>query len=407
MGEFEEKQIDIKKQYSGTTYQIKVLLLLLCRGKKIKSYDDFYLKTEVKDAEKFDDALFYYKKKGEEIYNVRYCQVKNSESKNAELKYNDFVSDYDKAVANIKKYFISYRKIKMRTVNKNVEDFTLCTSYKLPLELKKNEKADGDAILTFIEDGASDELFGNIPNQLKKYKIAKISSELNNSLLKTTNLDLLAEELIEAVLKCKKQESSTVILECGNMGNNASQEIQTDIVEKLAKKISEYIFETKPLTNEIFGQNEFLNNVFKIADTSLENSIKFTGDFVQNKNLTKTAEQFRKYFLESYTILELKNLKLKLVQSFKVDNKFETLINNDDDIENEMEQFFEEFSIQTMPHHDELMDIIKKEIGEEFNLLEDKWVTKSLLEKVEEWFKKSEEIPFDKSNFDIIFLSAT
>jgi hypothetical protein len=191
---------DFKQNLNGYIYQVKLLLLFLWRGLKSGKCNKFLLGTELSEAEKFDDAIFFYEKDGK-IY-VRYMQAKYRrfiDDKNSNgLKFKDFESGSKNAPCNLKKYFVSYRKIKQRPYQKELHDLILCTNIPFKeLTIKK-----GANILNFDDVTDDDEIF----NDMKKYQLQDIKTapKIHNELMFCTNLNLLAKELIYCIFQNQK-----------------------------------------------------------------------------------------------------------------------------------------------------------------------------------------------------------
>uniref|UniRef100_A0AC34F3Y5 NACHT domain-containing protein n=1 Tax=Panagrolaimus sp. ES5 TaxID=591445 RepID=A0AC34F3Y5_9BILA len=175
-------------------------LLFLWRGSK-KNCIKFQLGTELEDAEKFDDIVFFYYLNGK-IF-VRYLQAKYSRFHGTVMQYSDCVDDWNKARCNLKKCFISYRKIKQRKDVKRIYDLILCTNISVPAEMKKNSSN----ILTFLDvsNNLKDDIFydSKTKKEWKKYQLQNISTcpELEKKLKACSNLNLLAIELAEYLFK--------------------------------------------------------------------------------------------------------------------------------------------------------------------------------------------------------------
>ncbi|XP_065209413.1 uncharacterized protein LOC135837903 [Planococcus citri] len=139
----------LKSAIHGNVYQLKLLTLFLKRGLDL-GYS-FTLATEIVEAEKFDDIVFgYTDENGQDV--CRFLQAKHKQDETKKITLRDLLTEEDDNFS-IKKYFISYRKIKQNLEFKGyyLRDFTICTNINIDENLVNNfEKiTDTDDILHF------------------------------------------------------------------------------------------------------------------------------------------------------------------------------------------------------------------------------------------------------------------
>ncbi|XGA08004.1 MAG: ankyrin repeat domain-containing protein [Wolbachia endosymbiont of Xenopsylla cheopis] len=123
----------LKHSLHGNIYQLKLLMLFLHRGLKMKY--DFRLATEWDDAEKFDDLVFKYTDQGQNKY--RFLQAKHKQDENKKISVGDlFTEQKGGGEFELRKYFISYLKIKNNPTFQvgDLVDFIICTNIGFDLD---------------------------------------------------------------------------------------------------------------------------------------------------------------------------------------------------------------------------------------------------------------------------------
>lgn len=186
----------------GNIYQLKLQMLFLKRALDEKY--EFYLGTEVEDAEKFDDIVFRYKRKDESGRDeIRFVQAKHRQDESKKITYTDLlnVSDGD---FSLKKYFISYRSIMKKSMFSKckIKDFIIFINIDFGDLNKASIKTDclieNDNILKVTLGKSTRRLKLVIPKDHEVYDLLRGTSDLN--LL----VDALKQCINNKKRKCKK-----------------------------------------------------------------------------------------------------------------------------------------------------------------------------------------------------------
>ncbi|XP_022908706.2 uncharacterized protein [Onthophagus taurus] len=349
----------IKHTLHGIVYQLKLLMLFVKRGVDLKY--DFGLATEMVEAEKFDDIVFRYKdENGYEIY--RFVQAKHIQNNNEKkITSSDLLQTEDDKKNNfsLQKYFSSYRKIKQNSNFKGeFKDFVICTNIDLEENVRKNwfkEIADEDNILKFNDNGC------------KRYNL---------------NIDKVLEHE-DLVSKLK----------------NASE------IRKLAKTLAEIVFEkeTLDLKNKLLQSYHGAMIREKVINVNIHKKKRyatFHNDFL-NGNSQK-LENLKTAFFEEYSRNKKNVDKDKFWQDvkkekFKISSKFgekHTEKDLPDDYyvtDEEIKSFFEKlvFAVN-QPDEIELGNIIRHEINDYINLIDNDIVASKFQIHMLDWMKEKE-----------------
>ncbi|XP_065208109.1 uncharacterized protein LOC135836944 [Planococcus citri] len=225
----------LKLTIHGNVYQLKLLTLFLKRGLKLKY--SFILATELVEAEKFDDIVFgYTDENGKDV--CRFLQAKHKQDETKTITLRDLLTEKDDEFS-IKKYFISYRKIKQNLEFKGyyLQDFTICTNINLDENLAKNFED-----ITGTED---DILHFEYHDGFRRYKINldrfPKKGDLESILCRTSEHLRLANMLAVHVLEDKPLKLSDLFKAYhGVLGEKVIERVEIDGV-KVGKFRSEFI----------------------------------------------------------------------------------------------------------------------------------------------------------------------
>jgi ankyrin repeat protein len=328
-GPYENNAGDLKNFLHGISYQLRLLMLFLIRGLS-KGYD-FRLYTEMKDAEKFDDLVFWYTDEDKGVEIIRFLQAKHKLVKE-DISINDLLTETDGKFS-LQKYFISYRKITKNLVFKSAQ------------------------LKTFI-------IFTNMG----------INSDLRDWLSESFTIepgDILNMKYPEAKLLKMKPNVEQVLLQSLYKASD---------LRRLVKKVSDCVFGKKQisltLNDPLFKQyhRALAQNVIDVTDFK---NAKFKSTFINLKNSdgssTKIVKRFRDLLSEAFPKLsedkfrkKLKDLRFTVSGRFGKHEKGEIYSLPDDEItKDEVLGFLNAlvFAVN-QPNDIELGDIIKSEVHE-------------------------------------------
>ena len=315
----------LRKSFHGNIYQLGLLTLAAVRASK--SDKKFYLISEAKEFEKFDDLVVDY---GDKII---FLQAKHS-SKKGRFSEKDF--KHEDGDASLAKYFDSWNKLKQGKFVLDVNGRPKKTQF-IFFTNKHIEGMDG-----YLEEKpiGDDEFFIHRPKPLPSYRfikgdtrkdfievIIKYSKTIEVNTLKVSDLELanFTNEIAKAIkVIATKLDSNdqTIELNGSNVKPGKNEKFDRDIVLaiiKLALEDDVFILKLK-----INTPNEVWNKV--------------KGKFKVTKEL------------DALTILSKKQI---------ISNIDKTLI----------DQFLDELIIKiAQPNVDELLGIIKEEIGSQVNI---------------------------------------
>lgn len=334
----------VKDALHGIAFQWKILMLLAQRCHE-KGYS-FRLATEMDEAEKFDDVVFWYINPNDNAQHSIFLQAKHIQLENenkSKISLNDLLTDRDGRFS-LQKYFISYQKIINRKLGQN-EKFYIYTNIEFDFDgnfqhrtLKKLSHADHKTELYFqlldekddllncpYESGESYKLFLNstckeerqtVMNELKKLfegtsEFQKLSDELADCLVHKKVIELkglfkiyqhvIVKYIIDIKFKKIRQEFAA--------GGNLSPELAI-FREKLGKSIS--------VQTQNQDLSTFLNNVqVNISSGYQDIFIPENSPYIENPQ--KLAEELVKIIINKRT----KNTSsIQLAQTGKKQNIF-------------------------------------------------------------------------------------
>lgn len=277
---------------NGFVYQLKLLMLFVLRG-VLLNYE-FSIGKEIKQAKKFDDLVFIYKRNGQKFY--RFLQSKHRRDESKKINVDHLLTDQDTDFG-IVKYFFSYIDIRKEGHydDGNIQDVILCTNvdleYRSVVAKNKLNSSERVRLEDFLEriDDVDDML--DVPTKGMRYRFNDKMIPVLKPMIENYNLIRVAKKLSECVA-------------------------QNDFISA-----KDYIFE--PYFSIL------VEKIINIEDK------KFSSDFIEGKNLCPKSTQIRKHLLID---LEKKKIKAKdLVNLFIKLNFFDEI---------KYEKFDEAFSFQ-------------------------------------------------------------
>ncbi|MDF3048275.1 MAG: hypothetical protein K0R73_1393 [Candidatus Midichloriaceae bacterium] len=185
--------VGLKNTLHGVIYQLKLLMLFAHRA--FRGNYEFYLCTEVKAAEKFDDLVLKYKLHQESEFSYRFLQAKHKQSSEKTITRNYLCNGTDDDFSVIK-YFISYRQIKKNLIFNDGKhrEFTICTNIGLDADIESN----------CIEDKSEDCFLGSSGKRYKIIPESDLAQSLKQKLLNTSDIELLARALFNKIRSSAK-----------------------------------------------------------------------------------------------------------------------------------------------------------------------------------------------------------
>jgi hypothetical protein len=323
----------------GNIYQLKLLMLFLYRGVSHKY--SFHLGTEIEEAKKFDDLVFEYTKDNRKEYQLLQAKHRLDESK--KVNSDDLLTESDGDYSLIK-YFFSYQDSKKQKIFKggSIKDVIVCTNIGLDFEHL----------------------------QSAQIRVEKIESEDNildtKSDRKQPTRYRFNEEIIR-LLKPKLQDYNLI---------------------RLARRLAECFLKDNPI------QHHQEHNIFKPYHVALAEEVidvktkMFCDKFIKNECISEDAKTFREAFIEeikkqSKEELTLENIneaiinKKRIIDNKEVGLKLSKNFGKGEDTDwpnnaisdEEIKDFFNHlvFAVD-QPNEEELGNIIKDEIGKEFDI---------------------------------------
>jgi hypothetical protein len=321
----------LKNTLHGNIYQLKLLMLFLQRGYK-EGYE-FRLATEMEAAQKFDDLVFHYKAPKESVYKYRYLQAKHRLEGCKVISATDLLPNKGvkgKKDFDLRKYFISYQRIKEDEVFKDGElgEFCICT---------------------------------NIGFDFNETKDAQREFKLIGAFEKVIETDVILQASIPNAVKYKfKQDGQKGYAFPG----------KDELYEKLKgssnmAELARALFSI-PIQGKIdFRKLPFCENKWLVKDNVIDEGTKtLTNDFLNRKNLSARAAKLRELYEQGNNAID------KSITNEDIDEFLQHLV----------------FAVN-QPKEEVLGQIIEKELGREFNLIESKFVYTELLNATLDWMK--------------------
>ncbi|XP_076260547.1 uncharacterized protein LOC143196606 isoform X1 [Rhynchophorus ferrugineus] len=164
----------LRKTMHGNIFQLRLLMLFLDRAHRV--YDDFYLATEMNKAEKFDDVVLLFKKKGSGQWFWRFLQAKHTSNMDRnKITESELLKSDEKKPMALVKYLKSLIYIKSCGTFKDscFDTFVLCV----------NHNVDNDAKTHLTECNEPDPILDFKQHRCRKYSlnpISKMSSVYRN-----------------------------------------------------------------------------------------------------------------------------------------------------------------------------------------------------------------------------------
>jgi hypothetical protein len=442
----------LKNTLHGNVFQLKLLILFLIRG--INAGYQFRLGTEIPGmGGKFDDLIFKFKKTSsneEQIESYRFLQAKHKQNEETEkITAADLLND-NNGEFSLPKYFRSYFRDIIQgskgCLAENVHDCIICTNIGFNPADKEYTKSgielirldDPDKILTF--DKISDKKIS------ARYKLKK-TDKLRRMMAGWSEVHLLAKTLLEYVDENKKLTINLAIFksyhvalvnenvidrERGKLcttfleGDSRFREILSEITfvyywTKLSfkyeskkkirvdssKKLIQFegitIGKLLPKYSTTMGLDFSIFEDYNgdlisenIIDAEWRTTVKkpFTKDFVKGINLTQEGSKFRKKLCDTVFNHYWKDLTIQVSGTFgrkQSINFSENKSLNDFVTDKEINGFLDKlvFVIHT-PNEVELDGIIKREVGDYYELHENDFQSDFILRNMLDWFKKKE-----------------
>jgi len=384
----------LKNTLHGNIYQLKLLMLFLKRGLD-KGYF-FRLATEMDDAEKFDDLVFEYENERKDGKICRFLQAKHKQDESKKISDSDLLTE--KGDFSLQKYFTSYRKIKGNPKFKGCEikDFIICTNIDLEKDLSESfEPVEGeDNILKY--NGEESKLLKLIVNKFPNKK------ELDSRLKDTSELKRLAKRLAEYVSEDKPL----------NLIDDLFKSYHVVLGEKVVdvKNVKRIKVEGNKGKAEIHAKfhDSFLcvnsselkrfRSAFRKAYLEMSNEQVNDDEFWHNmkKRTLKISQTFGKFKqLDTNPQLTDPKESAKAIANFKTceDEQLHVKPPLPDDYisDEEIEDFFEKlvFAVN-QPNEKKLVEIIKDELGKEFNNIDKENVYSRFYVEMGDWMKEKE-----------------
>ncbi len=442
----------LRKTLHGDIYQLKLLMLFLRRGLD-NQYSAYELATEVESAGKFDDVVFKYSITGEskelEEFKYRYLQAKHSLQDGKVITEDNLLAEEDTDFS-LQKYFISYLRVKEKTVNGKLQDFIICTNITFDFSGDNDPSRIikfNDALYIIKEKEAILNISGSRESIRYRFKPEFKGKERIYEILKNSALIKLIDAIIECVLNRKSLDLRTPIFKeyhCAlvkevvnvgtkqfhfnficNVGLSASTRKFREILFKRIADIKKF----SPLVNydfevqKIIGGNKY--NYILILDSKPPEEKREKAVFYLIK---KEKEDVSAYYYNDFSWCEVSAQKIAVFDNLlndkiKIDDPFEIKKilsiyncvptemlsisstfgkpsqNNDifdlpdgESITNkEIDEFLSllVFAVN-QPNEMELGKIIANEIGEQFNLINSKLVFSYFQKEMLDWMKAQE-----------------
>lgn len=359
----------------GFIYQLKLLMLFLNRGCQ-RGYE-FHLATEMVAAEHFDDIVFKFIDDATGTEVLRFLQAKHKLDENKKkIRAADLLRSNAKGQFNLEKYFKAYCAIKKRKEfsTARIKDLIICTNITFDFEELSSNK----------------------------------------------NITLKRVEEMDDILYHEPFPNKTPA--CYKFDNFPEKEIfyLTSDLRKLAKLLAELVLLDLPTTCD---NNAPLMNVYqyalieeKVVDVDKE---RLHHNFINDIDLSAVCREFRNLFLmyglekvkknvnsESEEITEatlwtkVQQQKLKLKKGFgRRSADIKCQLPNDLVRDEKIEEFLQLLTFAVnQPNENELGEIIRKEIAQEFRLTDGGLFTDALYKHVWEWMTGLDE--YYLSNLD-------
>ncbi|WP_375316768.1 ankyrin repeat domain-containing protein [Wolbachia endosymbiont (group A) of Opomyza germinationis] len=248
----------------GIIYQLRLLMLFLKQGLDKKYV--FRLATEMDIAEKFDDLVFERKNEKKDGSVFRFLQAKHKQDGSKEITVNDLLAEKNGPFS-LKKYFISYRKIKEKLEfngkNRELEDFVICTNADF------NENLQDSFELMKGEDDILDIQEGN------NGRAKRLKFKGGTSLEKESLVSLLKDA---SDLKELGQELAAYVFKSGTTNSDKVMDLRNCVFKKYHRALAKEVIDIK-------GK-------------------KFSTCFVNNDNLSEEASKLRRILLKESNLLE-------------------------------------------------------------------------------------------------------
>lgn len=327
----------LKSTLHGDIYQLKILMLFLYRGYQ-KRYS-FRLATEMKAAEKFDDLVFEYKKPGDTKSTFLCIQAKHRQD-NENRQDNEKLITYTNLVKSqsgpygLGKYFISYQRIIKSEIFKNGELGKVC-------------------------------LFTNIAFDLDSVLDPKTGFKLSDALEEITKTD---DMLDATLLPGKKYQFKNTDF----VGKKHLYELLRQSGDE-RRQLAKALYECMNSSTGTVNKNHKLFNEDSVYTWLIDNNIindttrRITSSFAKGQGLSTEALEFKALYDQGA------NPKSISLADSEIDGFLNHLV----------------FAV-SQPDEKELGNIITRELGKEFNLIDSDFVYAELQKAMLDWMKQKE-----------------
>ncbi len=363
--EDEHSSSGLKKSLHGDVYQLKLLMLFLKRG--IQNSYNFRLATEMDDAEKFDDVFFKYVREGETYY--RCLQAKHKHEDKSKISDADLLAE-ENGEFSLRKYFSSFQKVKKKLVDGRLQELTICTNIgfdfdgdkkpgrviKLRDALEKLVKPDdilnvsGKKTATRYRFKGSESFHGK-----KELYEALRSAELNN----------IADTLAECVIKKKSLSLHASIFKIYHLA------LTKEVLDIKNKKFQDQFISGKPAGSQV------AQGFRKIFFEKIAHHKKLS------KDSSKYEPEVMKFLIE--ISLDISSTFGKATTEGSIENLPEETEIKDENIDEFLQYLV--FAVD-QPTEVELGNLITKELGEDFNLINSSFIASYFQEKMLDWMKR-------------------
>lgn len=346
----------LRNTLHGDVFQLKLLMLFLTRG--LRAGHKFELGTEMAGVGgKFDDLIFTCENRKSKTITSRYLQAKHKFNESVKITASQLLNESDGDFS-LQKYFRSYRDIcATLKINEKLQDCIIATNIGFDEEDLRQKGIKLVAINvedTILDFKKLNKYRSKIP---ARYKIQAIegTTDLYDKLEKSSDMHHLVRELLKYGITKKKLE------------------LRCDVFKRFDRAlVEEKVLDLKPTKS---------------------GSKSFHQDFIDDKNLSQNAKEFRKILLDCLEKRHddsWKTLKFDLSKNFgKLKTAASEILTCDPVNEEAIKNFLDKlvFAVN-LPNETQLGRIISNEMGMDFNLLDSRPVSNNLLIKMLNWFKE-------------------
>ncbi|XP_055309695.1 uncharacterized protein LOC129573326 [Sitodiplosis mosellana] len=340
----------------GFVFQFKLIMFVAQRARKMGH--KFRLAPEMEAAEKFDDVVMEHTVGDERCWS--FVQAKHKRDDDAKIKSNDLQSTTDSAPFGIRKYFLSFIKIKnnLHFMGKRLNDFAIVTNANFDEGEAKDEQATKWNALLKVNRLNQDDLLYMEGFEIKKYQFSSNDDELKWFMKGNLLVSALASKEISKFPAVKyelENRAKDITEKAGAIGKSfkkakkeKSEEDQTDSASLEKDKHKLGVIVTKC--------NDLRKTVRNITDMGHVTPI-IEGD-------TDLKE-----FIDPTKINSVKDLDKKLSMTISALSIIDVAL-NDVAFDEYFAEFVKKFRFVTnFPNKEKLGDFNKSKLGETFKLL--------------------------------------